>query len=961
MPVRVTTQDESDLSQSKAAAELAAIQQGLVEIGTSWVNATADETHKLYEAAYARLLPSWQNSVVQNVQYGPDERHILDVYLPTPSQEKPPVLVFLHGGGFFSGDKQWTRAAYSNIGHYLASNGIVGVMANYRLVKEGGVCYPGGGDDVELIRQWVHENIGRSDFGAGDPNRVVLSGQSSGAAHVATNTLDALALPTLITIGQLDTKEITDANIDFFNTYRAKSLPLGAMPRFQVVPGHNHISNVLSIGTEDDLQGKMLVDFIREVKCDGLAPCGHCTSFGETCLFEEDTNSTRRSHLEALQARVLQQELRLQKIEALLGEKGLAVPTRPETDGSAAPTRPAYLPDPPPPEQETEESPAPEVFPTFADDDADERSWRGKVGRLVVDARANARYIAASGAAQPQTLSNLSWLTSPLGLKLSPALPSLAAVERPDRELSDLLVEQYFDRLHLLVPILHKPSFLKLYQSFWLRPLQELRPMSLAMIFSVLACAAAITDDPRVKHAQGSFAFGPSFQIVPEPGSDGSGRAGVGLYAQANLLAMHGVIDQSLEQVQVYGLFTLFLCISNAPARAWIVLGQAIRFATDLGLHRSLDRSILPRLQKEKRRRTFWSLYALDRSLAAILGRPLTLNDADIDAEKPLECSDELLEALCESQGSPASEQLSNMSGFNYLIDLHRLTGKALGTISTHSRASADLSPEAAETRLREQIGRYEKDLQAWVSRLPAHLQGDLLQLPPPYLIQRLIAFSSFYSTTLLLHFPLLPQQGSTPSLAQQLSLSLVALAPSLVAAKIPPSLYLLDFTQHLLVAGGFLLLILQGGLDDAVVVDQLRSEVSQALQALVLLESTRFAGVRAARTMLERLAAATLQGYDQAPSPESRLAAAFAAPSLPYDPFLPFTNPLPLSRAAPNVATIVPPPVDDRLISGTANDGDDLLDFLGRFDGNFAFPTGEAGFADSYLGMGAMGSWMSS
>lgn len=75
----MTTQDESDLSQSKAAAELAAIRQGLVEIGTSWVNATADETHKLYEAAYARLLPSWQNSVVQNVQYGPDERHVLDV------------------------------------------------------------------------------------------------------------------------------------------------------------------------------------------------------------------------------------------------------------------------------------------------------------------------------------------------------------------------------------------------------------------------------------------------------------------------------------------------------------------------------------------------------------------------------------------------------------------------------------------------------------------------------------------------------------------------------------------------------------------------------------------------------------------------------------------------------------------------------------------------------------------
>lgn len=56
---------------------------------------------------------------------------------------------------------------------------------------------PASRDDVELIRQWVHENIERSDFGAGDPNRVVLSGQSSGAVHVATNSAFSSARPAL--------------------------------------------------------------------------------------------------------------------------------------------------------------------------------------------------------------------------------------------------------------------------------------------------------------------------------------------------------------------------------------------------------------------------------------------------------------------------------------------------------------------------------------------------------------------------------------------------------------------------------------------------------------------------------------------------------------------------------------------------------------------------------------------
>jgi len=60
-------------------------------------------------------------------------------------------------------------------------------------------------------------------------------------------------------------KEIVDANVMFFNSYRARSSPEGRLPLFQILPEHNHLSNVLSIGTEDDVQAKIILDFVQKV------------------------------------------------------------------------------------------------------------------------------------------------------------------------------------------------------------------------------------------------------------------------------------------------------------------------------------------------------------------------------------------------------------------------------------------------------------------------------------------------------------------------------------------------------------------------------------------------------------------------------------------------------------------------------------------------------------------------
>jgi triacylglycerol lipase len=91
------------------------------------------------------------------------------------------VLVFVHGGGFVGGDK--TRAGvhyYDNIAAWAATQGWVGVNITYRLAPQN--PFPAAREDVAAALAWVRSNIAAH---GGDPSRILLMGQSAGAAHVA--------------------------------------------------------------------------------------------------------------------------------------------------------------------------------------------------------------------------------------------------------------------------------------------------------------------------------------------------------------------------------------------------------------------------------------------------------------------------------------------------------------------------------------------------------------------------------------------------------------------------------------------------------------------------------------------------------------------------------------------------------------------------------------------------------
>ncbi|KIW17999.1 hypothetical protein PV08_02286 [Exophiala spinifera] len=140
----------------------------------------------LYEPLYTI---SSDIQVISDRRYGAASRNLLDVYVPPKTLPCPnagrPVLFYVHGGGFISGDKVWSKNVYANIGYYFASLGIVTICVNHQLVP--GAKYPDAAVDMQLAREWVYNNISSVEYGFGDPKKVILFGHSSGGAHLAMN------------------------------------------------------------------------------------------------------------------------------------------------------------------------------------------------------------------------------------------------------------------------------------------------------------------------------------------------------------------------------------------------------------------------------------------------------------------------------------------------------------------------------------------------------------------------------------------------------------------------------------------------------------------------------------------------------------------------------------------------------------------------------------------------------
>ena len=121
------------------------------------------------------------------IAYGTGARHRYDVYRPLGVDGLPlpgplPVVIFVHGGSWETGDKK----AYRWVGQGLATQGFVAVLPNYGLMPA--TRFPSFVDDAAAAVAHARAHLRDWD---GDSTRLFLMGHSAGAQISALVAYDA--------------------------------------------------------------------------------------------------------------------------------------------------------------------------------------------------------------------------------------------------------------------------------------------------------------------------------------------------------------------------------------------------------------------------------------------------------------------------------------------------------------------------------------------------------------------------------------------------------------------------------------------------------------------------------------------------------------------------------------------------------------------------------------------------
>ena len=149
------------------------LRRSLIALGGALAAAGCSPLQVLNSLAPSRL-------AADGVAYGDWPRQTLDVYVPDGPGPFP-VVVFLYGGGWNSGN----RGMYRFVGGALAEKGFVTVIPDYRLFPA--IRFPDFLQDNAAALRWTRDTIGRYG-GASGP--FFLMGHSAGAYNAAMLALD---------------------------------------------------------------------------------------------------------------------------------------------------------------------------------------------------------------------------------------------------------------------------------------------------------------------------------------------------------------------------------------------------------------------------------------------------------------------------------------------------------------------------------------------------------------------------------------------------------------------------------------------------------------------------------------------------------------------------------------------------------------------------------------------------
>ena len=173
----------------------------------------------------------------------------------------------------------------------------------------------------------------------------------------------------------------------------------------------------------------------------------------------------------------------------------------------------------------------------------------------------------------------------------------------PPRLVSDQLVNRFFQEWAPLFPVLHRPTFLKLYAEYTTDPDKVKHQAEIAQLNLVFAIAILSADVREMTHLLYS-ALLTRCQCNKDtlPNLDFQWQGALESILSENTLATL----QCLVLAQIY-------CICSADYKTLVrYTGVAVALAHRLGLHQSQKRFSLGALTRETRKKVFWTLYTVD-------------------------------------------------------------------------------------------------------------------------------------------------------------------------------------------------------------------------------------------------------------------------------------------------------------------------------------------------------------
>ncbi|AEO56059.1 hypothetical protein MYCTH_2300537 [Thermothelomyces thermophilus ATCC 42464] len=483
---------------------------------------------------------------------------------------------------------------------------------------------------------------------------------------------------------------------------------------------------VIKVGTSSQSRIAQACDRCRskKIRCDGIRPtCSQCANVGFECRTSDKLSRRAfpRGYTESLEERVRALEAEVRELKDLLDEKDEKIDMLSRMHGNRQS------------QNEKCQSQPPADAKKDAGTPAKEDTFRVQASPLLLGVENSDSYFmgASSGRGFIESLKRKMQENGKSCSDFNPeaflhiqgcypltAKPPSQTMRIPPRLFSDRCVNVYFQEWAPLFPVLHKPTFLRVYEEFVADPEKIRNNHKLTQLYLVFGIAALSSEQQDLQ------------QI-----------AACEQQWQRSLEAI--LMDNTMMTLQCLLLALIYCAIRADYKRLQHYKGIAVGLSLRLGLHQSQKRFSFGVLTIETRKKVFWTLYTLDCFSAAILGLPKLLKEEDVHTEFPSDTDDEYVteKGFQPSLPGEATRLSSALALFRGARILSKVLEKIYPSATSHELSLQQMSVLAGE-------------LDDWYEKLPPHLKLTFKQDKPSTDVtgsrSPILALAYYYIRTLI-------------------------------------------------------------------------------------------------------------------------------------------------------------------------------------------------------------------